>query len=121
VIELGAGLALLCLPSVAVALLLGTPLEAPVAMTVARIGGTALLALGAACGLARGDTQSRGARIDRRDGTLESGCSPSPWSCRHAVTSGRRRFVAGSHCAARDNGRLVHRESLEWRGKTASQ
>lgn len=46
VIELGAGLALLSFPSA----------------TVARVGGAALLALGVACWLARGDTQSGAAR-----------------------------------------------------------
>ena len=62
VIEVGAGLALLCLPSAAVDLLLGAPLEAPAALAVARIGGTALLTLGFACWLARDDTQSLAAR-----------------------------------------------------------
>jgi hypothetical protein len=62
VIELGAGLALLCCPSATVALLVGAPLEAPAALTVARVGGGGLLALGVACWLARGDTQSRAAR-----------------------------------------------------------
>ncbi len=62
-IELGAGLALLCFPSTMVALLVGgTPLEAPAALTVARVGGAGLLALGVACWLARGDSQSRAAR-----------------------------------------------------------
>jgi hypothetical protein len=45
-----------------VALLLGAPLEAPDALTVARIGGAGLLTLGASFWLARGDTQSRTAR-----------------------------------------------------------
>ncbi len=62
VIEAGAGLALLCFPSAAVALLLGAPLEAPAGLTVARVGGAALLTLGVACWLARGDMQSRAAR-----------------------------------------------------------
>jgi hypothetical protein len=62
VIELGAGLALLCWPSVTVALMVDAPLEAPAALTVARVGGAGLLALGVACWLARGDTQSRAAR-----------------------------------------------------------
>jgi Kef-type K+ transport system membrane component KefB len=63
VIELGAGLALLCFPSTTVALLVGgAPLDAPAALTVARVGGAALFALGVACWLARGDTQSRAAR-----------------------------------------------------------
>jgi len=46
VIELGAGLALLCRPSATVALLVGgAPLETPAALTVARVGGAGLLAL----------------------------------------------------------------------------
>jgi quinol-cytochrome oxidoreductase complex cytochrome b subunit len=62
VIEIGAGLALLCVPSAAAALLLGTPLEAPAAFTVARVGGAGLLTLGVACWLARSDAQSPAAR-----------------------------------------------------------
>jgi len=62
IIEVGAGLALLCLPSAAVNLLLGTPLEAPAALTVARVGGAGLLTLGIACWLARNDPQSLAAR-----------------------------------------------------------
>ena len=62
VIEAGAGLALLCLPSAAVYLLLDARLEAPAALAVARVGGVALLTLGVAFWLARGDTQSRAAR-----------------------------------------------------------
>jgi Kef-type K+ transport system membrane component KefB len=62
VIELGAGLALLCFPSTMVALLLGLPLDTPAALTVARVGGAGLLSLGVACWLARDDSQSRAAR-----------------------------------------------------------
>jgi hypothetical protein len=62
VIELGAGFALLCFPSITVELLVGAPLETPAALTVARVGGAGLLALGVACWLARDDTQSRAAR-----------------------------------------------------------
>ena len=62
VIEAGAGLALLCFPSVTVALLLSTPLETIAGFTVARVAGAALLTLGAAFWLARGDRQSRAAR-----------------------------------------------------------
>jgi hypothetical protein len=62
VIELGAGLALLCFPSVTAMLLVGAPLEVPSALTVARVAGAALLTLGVACWLARNDTQSRAAR-----------------------------------------------------------
>jgi len=61
-IELGAGLALLCFPSATVALLVGAPLEGAPALTVARVGGAGLLALGVACWLARGDTESGAAR-----------------------------------------------------------
>jgi hypothetical protein len=61
-IEIGAGLALLCFPSTTVALLVGAPLESPAALTVARVGGAGLLALGVACWLARWDTQSPAAR-----------------------------------------------------------
>jgi len=60
-IELGAGLALLSYPSVAVALLVGAPLEGPAGLTAARVCGAALLTLAVACWLARGDTQSRAA------------------------------------------------------------
>lgn len=62
VIEAAAGLALLFLPSAAVDLLLGTPLAAPAAFIVARVGGAGLLTLGVACWLARSDTQSPAAR-----------------------------------------------------------
>ena len=63
-IDLGAGVALLCCPSrtVAVALLVGAPSETLAALTVARVGGGGLLALGIASWLARGDRQSRAAR-----------------------------------------------------------
>src|SRR5579863_55986 len=60
-IELGAGLALLSCPSVAVSFLIGTPLEGPAGVTAARVCGAALLTLAVACWLARGDTQSRSA------------------------------------------------------------
>jgi hypothetical protein len=62
VIELGAGLALLCFPSTTVELLVGAPLEDAPALTAARVGGAGLLALGVACWLARGDTESGAAR-----------------------------------------------------------
>lgn len=62
IIEVGAGLALLGFPSAVAMLLLGTPLETPAALAVARVAGAGLLALGVACWLARGDTQSPAAR-----------------------------------------------------------
>ena len=60
-LELGAGVALLCFPSPFVVVLVGKPLGSPAALTVARVGGAALLALGLACWIARGDTQNRAA------------------------------------------------------------
>jgi hypothetical protein len=62
VIELGAGLALLVCPSATAALLVGAPLESPAALSVARVGGAGLLALGVACWLATFDEQSCAAR-----------------------------------------------------------
>ena len=62
VMELGTGLALLCCPSPAVALLLGSPLDTPAAVALGRVAGAALLALGVACWLAKHDTRSRAAR-----------------------------------------------------------
>jgi hypothetical protein len=62
VIELGAGVALLCFPSATVALLLGSSLDIPAAMTLARVAGTALSALGVASWLAQYDAQSCAAR-----------------------------------------------------------
>jgi hypothetical protein len=55
VVEAGAGLALLAIPSVTASLLLGTPLESPVAVSLARIGGAAIVALAIVCWLARRD------------------------------------------------------------------
>ena len=62
VVEAATGLALLLSPSLPVLLLLGASLDAPAALTVARVAGAALLALGVACWLARNDEQSRAAR-----------------------------------------------------------
>ena len=55
VIEAGTGLGVLIAPSVLAQTLLGGSLEGPVALTVARVGGAGLLALGIACWLARDD------------------------------------------------------------------
>lgn len=54
-IEAGTGLGLLVAPSALARLLLGAPLDGPVALTVARVGGAALLTLGVACWLSRND------------------------------------------------------------------
>ena len=56
-IEAGAGLSLLLSPAVPVSLLLGLPLDTPAGLAVGRVGGAALLSLGAACWLARHDEQ----------------------------------------------------------------
>ena len=61
VIEAGVGLALLVVPSVVIQLLLGAEISGA-AVTLGRVAGTALLALGVACWLARSDVQSRAAR-----------------------------------------------------------
>ena len=61
-IEFGAGLALIAMPSVVATLLLGARLDTPVASTVARVAGVALLAIATACWLARDDGHSRAAR-----------------------------------------------------------
>src|SRR5262245_66373199 len=61
-LEFGTGLVLLMLPSTAAKLLLGQYLDAAIGLTVARVAGVALLALGAACWFARLDTETRAAR-----------------------------------------------------------
>ena len=62
VIEAGAGLALMTIPSVVSTILLGATLDPPVALVVARVAGAALVSLGVACGLAGTDEQGRVAR-----------------------------------------------------------
>ena len=57
-IEIGAGLALLFLPSEFASVVLGSPLDSPAALTVARVGGAGLTALALACWLARNDASS---------------------------------------------------------------
>ena len=53
VIEAGAGLALLLIPTVAVTALLGAPLDTATGLAAARIAGVALVALAIACWQAR--------------------------------------------------------------------
>jgi hypothetical protein len=62
VLEAGTGVALVVVPSLVATLLLGSSLDAPVALTVARVAGAAVLALGVACWIARRDAQSRAAK-----------------------------------------------------------
>ena len=59
VLESGTGLVLVAIPTALATLLLGAPLDTPVGLTVARVGGVALLAIGTACWLARLDGHSR--------------------------------------------------------------
>lgn len=61
-LEAGTGIALLVTPSPFAEVLLGAPLEAPAALTVARVAGAGLLALGIAGWLAASDTRSCAAR-----------------------------------------------------------
>jgi hypothetical protein len=60
-VEVGAGLVSLFLPSAALPLLLGGDQAAPEAVFIARVAGAALLSLGVACWLARNDERSRAA------------------------------------------------------------
>ena len=62
VIELGVGVALLCLPSATVTLLLSSGLDTPAAVALGRLAGAALFALGVACWLAQYDARSCAAR-----------------------------------------------------------
>jgi hypothetical protein len=62
IIEAATGLALLAAPAVLAQLLLGGILDTPVALTVARVAGAGLVALGIACWQASHDTGSRAAR-----------------------------------------------------------
>ena len=62
VLEFGTGLVLIALPSALTTLLLGSQLDTPVGLTIARIGGVALLTIGTACWLARLEGESRVAR-----------------------------------------------------------
>jgi hypothetical protein len=61
VIEGATGLVLVTLPSQLATLLLGSSLDTPVALSVARVAGVAMLALGVACWLARSDGRSQAA------------------------------------------------------------
>jgi hypothetical protein len=58
VVEAGAGLALLVVPSITASLLFGMPLDSPAAISLARVGGAAILTLALVCWLARRDPNS---------------------------------------------------------------
>lgn len=61
-LETVTGVALMVSPAAPVALLLGTALDTPVGLVLARLAGAALLALGLACWLARDDGRSDATR-----------------------------------------------------------
>ena len=61
IIEAATGLALIAVPAIVVRLLLGAEISGA-SIPLGRVAGAALLALGVACWLARGDTQSRATR-----------------------------------------------------------
>lgn len=61
IVEIATGLALLLVPSITSVVLLGVPLDTPVALLVARLAGIALCALGTACWLVRNDAESHAA------------------------------------------------------------
>jgi hypothetical protein len=52
-IELTTGLLLVPFPSVMATILFGAPIDSPVALTVARVAGVALISMGIACWLGR--------------------------------------------------------------------
>ncbi len=54
IIEMGTGLALMAVPSLVVMLLLGSPIDSLPAITLGRVAGAALFALGLACWSAQG-------------------------------------------------------------------
>jgi len=58
IIESITGLLLVTFPSLVTSLLLGSALDSSIALTVARIAGVALTALGITCWIARNDNQS---------------------------------------------------------------
>jgi len=61
-LEAVTGVALMLQPALPVSLLVGAALDTPGGLTVARVAGAALLALGLACWLARDDGRNRAAR-----------------------------------------------------------
>jgi hypothetical protein len=62
VIEAATGLALLVAPGVIVGLLIGTAVETPGGMVIARVAGLAMLSIAIACWVARGDARGQALR-----------------------------------------------------------
>jgi hypothetical protein len=59
IIETVTGIALLAVPALLASILLGSTLDTPAGLVVARIAGASLVSLGVACGCASRDSQSR--------------------------------------------------------------
>ena len=59
VLEIMTGIGLILVPSLLIRILLGAEINDPVVFTIARVGGSAILALGIACWLARTGQHSR--------------------------------------------------------------
>jgi hypothetical protein len=62
VVELGAGLALMSMPALAIRLMFDIAEPSPEALMIGRVGAAALLAIGIACWLAKDDNSSRSQR-----------------------------------------------------------
>jgi hypothetical protein len=62
IIELGAGLGLLCFPVLVVNLLTGESIGPPATLVIVRLGGAGLLSLGVACWTTQLDKELRAAR-----------------------------------------------------------
>jgi hypothetical protein len=62
ILECGTGLMLLAFPGLISGLLLGSSLDMPVALTVARVAGVAILSLAVACWFSRNDPGSPAAK-----------------------------------------------------------
>jgi len=60
ILEILTGLALIIIPALVIRILLGAEITDPVVLTISRVGGSAILALGTACALARTDLPGKG-------------------------------------------------------------
>jgi len=110
---MGTGLVLVALPPLLAALLLGSSVDAPAALTVGHVAGAALLAIGVACWPARYDGQSRAAkRAGRHVGALQR-CHPhGPRVCGHRLRAVQQRPLA-KRIGSRGHDRLVRHKSSE--------
>ena len=96
VLETATGLALLAIPSVVVDLLLGSSESTPPGVTVSRVAGVALVALGVACWLARQEDAGRCCEgIGRRHAPVQRRRGRRPRPCVAEPGPRRHRFLAG--------------------------